>query len=458
MQLAHERISSNNGLTVLWLAFNRESGLPPEHWLNGIQSLHVQGKLPPHILENEWVISVEAALGLRFGLPGLSAALAEYIEKKTSGFVGRGHIFAEIQRYLAEKKSGYITLTGEPGIGKTAILCELTKRERAVAHFFIRTTGVTRISQMYECLGRQLHDRFGASAAADASQPWSVTFESWLTEAKAKLASGEKLIVVIDAADECEELAAGGASGNMLSLPRSLPSNVYCVISRRDLDPVRFNIQIETEPDVGNEELPLLKFIEDNARDIEAFLRAHFESQPDHPWLVRHKQSIEQAVKLFGEKSDGNFMYLRYILPQIADDPGDFLPRQLPKGLKEYYFGHWRRMTARWQDDAEAGLVFGAIYLMVVDHSLRTVRQVAGILGVSLQQVRVLIQQWREFLEEDSIGGETGYRIYHWSFAEFLEGQDPVVDAAVTVGPQRKRASAMIQNYIFRAIFKRAST
>jgi len=99
----------------------------------------VYGKMPPHVLESEWVAAIEAVLVLQFSLPCLSAAFAEYFEKKTSGCVGRGHIFAEIRRILKHKQSGHITVAGESGIGKTAILSELVKRERGIAHFLSRT-------------------------------------------------------------------------------------------------------------------------------------------------------------------------------------------------------------------------------------------------------------------------------------------------------------------------------
>jgi hypothetical protein len=455
MQQIQERIASDTGLTVLWLSFNRESGLPHSHWLHAIQSVRVPGKQPPHVTESEWVSAVEGSLGLRLGVPGLSAAVAEYIEKKTSGFVGRRHVFAEIAKFLRQERSGYLTLTGEPGIGKTAILCELAKRERCVAHFFVRTAGITRVDHMYEAIGKQLHDRYGIGANPGSHHLWSLTFGRWLAEAKTKLGAGDKLLIVIDAVDECDDLQSNDGPANMLSLPRILPPGVYCVLSRRELDPARFNLQIETEPDVGNSELDLMKWTDDNARDIDTFLRAHFESRPDHPWLIRHQQTVEQAVSLLGKRSDGNFMYLRYMLPQIADHPDEFSPGQLPRGLQEYYRGHWKRMVSRWKEDSHARYVFDVIYLMVVDHAPRTVRQLAGILDLPIQQVRLLIQQWREFLEEDVIGDETGFRIYHWSFAEFLEHQDPVIDAADVVGPVRKAASAQIQNYIFNVLFGR---
>jgi hypothetical protein len=45
------------------------------------------------------------------------------------------------------------------------------------------------------------------------------------------------------------------------------------------------------------------------------------------------------------EKSQGNFMYLKYVLPEIENGfYNDFNIERLPTGLENYYEDHWKRI------------------------------------------------------------------------------------------------------------------
>jgi Cdc6-like AAA superfamily ATPase len=51
-----------------------------------------------------------------------------YITDRTRDFVGREWVFAEIDRWLADSDAPrYFIITGEPGIGKTAIAMRLMR-------------------------------------------------------------------------------------------------------------------------------------------------------------------------------------------------------------------------------------------------------------------------------------------------------------------------------------------
>lgn len=49
------------------------------------------------------------------------------IERLTGGFVGREWPFDEIDAWLSRADGRFFTLTGEPGVGKSAIAARLTR-------------------------------------------------------------------------------------------------------------------------------------------------------------------------------------------------------------------------------------------------------------------------------------------------------------------------------------------
>jgi DNA replication protein DnaC len=48
-------------------------------------------------------------------------AIAFDIERLTEGFTGREWVFEEIDRWLQQDNERFFILTGEPGVGKSAI-------------------------------------------------------------------------------------------------------------------------------------------------------------------------------------------------------------------------------------------------------------------------------------------------------------------------------------------------
>ena len=59
------------------------------------------------------------------------------IKRLTEGFIGREWVFEEIDRWLQQDEQRFFILTGEPGIGKSAIAAQLTQiRQDIAAHHF----------------------------------------------------------------------------------------------------------------------------------------------------------------------------------------------------------------------------------------------------------------------------------------------------------------------------------
>lgn len=71
----------------------------------------------------------------------LEAIAFPNIQQLTEGFTGRSQILKEIDHWLQQKDQRFFILTGEPGVGKSAIAAHLTQtREDILAYHFCQAT------------------------------------------------------------------------------------------------------------------------------------------------------------------------------------------------------------------------------------------------------------------------------------------------------------------------------
>ena len=154
------------------------------------------------------------------------------------------------------------------------------------------------------------------------------------------------MVVVVDALDEAEDTGLA-PSANRLYLPRALPAGVFFVLTTREEADYRLDVDNETDAIWLRDDDPANE--QDVARYIETFIEAHPQAMHERiqAWDVEPADFVTEMTKL----SEGNFMYLVYVLPEIA---AGRLSRQtvggiggLPRGLTGYYKRHWREHEGR---------------------------------------------------------------------------------------------------------------
>lgn len=70
----------------------------------------------------------------------LKAIAFPNIQQLTEDFTGRSHILNDIDHWLQQKDQRFFVLTGEPGVGKSAIAAQLIQtRNDIVAYHFCRS-------------------------------------------------------------------------------------------------------------------------------------------------------------------------------------------------------------------------------------------------------------------------------------------------------------------------------
>jgi hypothetical protein len=220
--------------------------------------------------------------------------------------------------------------------------------------------------------------------------------------------------VVVDALDEVEDVGLPAAA-NRLLLPRTLPPGVFFVLTTREEDDYRLDADHEAtiwirDDDPGNRQ--------DVERYVEAFLDRHGDAMATSlaAWGVGRAEFVANIASL----SEGNFMYLVHVLPEIA--AGRLAPDAtggigtLPRGLKGYYQRHWRDMKDA-DPDRFSALQRPVLCFLAISREPVTLAQLTQWTLLEPGDVTQVVRAWRQFLNEDA----GTYRIYHRSFAEFLD-------------------------------------
>jgi hypothetical protein len=344
------------------------------------------------------------------------------IKERTKRFVGRDFIFNAINDLIgdADFPSGYIIISGEPGIGKTALVAELVNRNGYVHHFNIAPQNIRHARDFLNNVCTQLivrykleHYTLPPEAEKDSG------FLSQLISEVIEKDETEPVVILIDALDEAEDIGlAPGA--NILFLPPALPNGVYFVVATRTK--AEFRLVVDNRKDIYMKDDDPWN-LEDVRQYIWNFLGEYHARMT--PAIEQWGVEEDEFVEVITEKSEGNFMYLVYVLSDIRD--GKLTAsnvdniRNLPKGLQAYYQRHWRAMRAEDEDRFDKYQEPVVCILATVREPV-TIAQVQEWTELKPTRIKRVIDEWREFLNVDEPKeGETLYRIYHASFQDFLK-------------------------------------
>ncbi|MEG4328832.1 NACHT domain-containing protein [Microcoleus sp. herbarium5] len=337
------------------------------------------------------------------------------IEEKIRRFCGRQFVFDTFQKFITENPHGYFTIVGDAGMGKSSIVAKYVWEHKSPCYFNILVERRNRPELFLKSIRRQLIDRYQLPKSEDADLP------TLLAQVAAKLTVGDRLVIAIDALDEVEQ----EPGGNLLHLPKNLPTNVYFLLTRRpySLDKKRLLV------DVPEEELDLRdsQYANFNQDDIKEYIRFVINTDSDHKnglknWITTRNIPDKTFIEQVANKSEKNFMYLRYVLPAIAKGVyNDLSLKQLPDGLLEYYQSHWVKMGM----EAKPGqLMENVLYILLEIGTPIPCEMIAGIAKVDECDVgKVLEDKWVEYLKKQNVEGEICYTIYHASFLDFLKGK-----------------------------------
>ncbi|MBD2134788.1 transcriptional regulator [Sphaerospermopsis sp. FACHB-1094] len=301
-------------------------------------------------------------------------------------------------------------------MGKSTIAAKYVSENNAICYFNVLVDGRNRPELFLESIRKQLINRYQITNVENAD------LSTLLVKVTEKLSENEKLIIVVDALDEVNQEPG---PENILYLPKTLPDNVYFLLTRRRYEPSKKRLYTEG---VKQEELDLTdkKYDAENAKDIQEYIRFCLENDPEHKnglqnWISNRKITPDDFVQKLADKSENNFMYLRYVLPAIAEgDYDDVNLTQLPQGLQNYYQTHWDRMK---MNDSSKEMKVMILFTLVEIATPIPCEMIFNILHQDEYVVQDVLDEWIEYLRTSNIDGDICYSIYHASFLDFLKAK-----------------------------------
>ncbi|MEG5061680.1 ATP-binding protein [Microcoleus sp. A2-C5] len=349
------------------------------------------------------------------------------INDKVQDFTGRKFVFEAMSRFLLENPKGYFVLEADPGVGKSSIMAMyvLLLDRRCVVHFNSQSQGIVRPEQFLENVCTQLiqvfkldYPRLPENATRDG-----IFFSRLLREVSAKL-NGKKLIFVVDALDEVD-LSLQSSGSNVLYLPDSLPKNVYFLVSKR---PESLSMP------ANHQVFDLMQFCAESLEDIKDNIEKRTSNSSSiQDWINRQNLSREQFVAVVAQKSQNNFMYLRYVLNDIDSGKySDVSLQDLPRELEGYYEKHWARMEMAVRDKELRRRKLKVIYLLTKTRKPVACDILADFAEEDALDVQEVLKDWEQFLRRSN-NTPPGYSIYHASFQNFLHRIDVVQKAGVSL-------------------------
>jgi CHAT domain len=377
------------------------------------------------------------------GIRGHLLDFSSFIAEKTAGFVGRRWIFDAFDQFTSDVPRGYFVVRGDPGIGKSALVAQMSKRPGHVHHFSIRAAGLVEPESFLGNICSQLIEAFGLG---DTSLPPEACRDSrflsvLLDRVAARLRPGERAVLLVDALDETDSFALPPGA-NTLLLPFTLPAGVYILATTR-----RGPLHLRCECPLRI--LDLAQDMEPNVGDVRELVRDRLTTAGIRNYLDLHRMEDEEFVGQLVAKSQGNFMYLRHVLPEIESGAyRDLRLDCLPIGLESYYEDHWRRM--RHQDE-EVWLAYQipVLVALTVLREAVSVDLITAFSGVAdRRRIRAVLGAWEAFLWSAEVehGGQRQrrYRLYHASFQEFIAAKDEIAGEQVDLKAAHQKIAEVL--------------
>ncbi len=395
------------------------------------------------------------------------------IAERTRDFTGRAWVFAEIDRWLADADAPRLfVVTGEPGIGKTAIAARLTQlRELAAVHFCIAhqadtidalnfarsiSAQLARADEFARCLlaEKQVHvdvkidvqENYGQiigvqinALTVDAPSA-TVAFNRAVLDPLRRLYAGgtkRQMVILVDALDEAVQHVGAETIVDVLANAGQLPGRVRFVLTSRPEGAALRHFQERGIPhlvlDAGRAE---------NQADVRAYVRERLAASPALQARVAGT-SAGDFVEQVSAASGGNFLYLVWVLRAVAEgtQAADRLDA-LPVGLDGVYREFLRTRTVGkdiklWRDRYR--LVLG---VLAAAREPLTAEQVGRFAGLGAQAVDDVLQDAQQFLSVQPGGAGACYQLYHQSLANFLSDRERAGEFWIDLPAMHRRIAA----------------
>lgn len=401
--------------------------------------------------------------------PKLGIDFSNYIVDRTLDFTGREWVFEVIQSWLADPKGDrFFLLTGEPGSGKTAIAARLTQFAQGVETYPGLAEGF--LQAVHFCSARdsiwidpkEFARSLALQLAASIPEFWlalkdvgekTTNINVDLTVGTAQNSNIQGVVIqnltlsgittgqeaftqlvvnplrqiqqegfsqpVTILVDSLDEALTHDGESTIVSLLSNLSASVKLQLILTSRNEGRVKDQLDEYEELF---LSASEHLEKNQQDVRAYINAKF-SQEQTLQSSLQAEALDQAVLTTSliEKSEGNFLYVRFLLESVALGQQSFANLDgLPQGLDELYYSSLGRVVELgkkgWSE------VYAPVMgvLLAAQESL-TESQIRAFTKLKESVVWDCLNDLQQFLDEsESEDEETLYKLYHQSVSDFL--------------------------------------
>ena len=355
-----------------------------------------------------------------------SSDFTQRIEELTETFKGRIAERAQIHDFVLSKSKGYLSIQGNPGIGKSALIAQVFKEIKSsieakhvhcIEYFIRRGTQQADVDYLLNYLIKRTDEVFpqGREIRAEGKMTFDLQnqlFSKW--RLWVEHSQGKKLLFLIDGLDE-------GVEKNVLTyMPRENFENILIIYGSRpgghkSIDELWSTLPTEHHISLQLEGLSIA--------DIRALI-----------YDVANKYELEREsiwVDAVQQRSQGNPLYLRLLCNAIENGSialNDL--NALPKEIDEYY----KAILSRYaQDMMDGDALLAGLFTLAAAKDYLTMAHLGLINQLGDATIQRIGSTLKEVLYENPLTDEVlDYQLFHESFREYLvkEKAKQVHDAA----------------------------
>ena len=387
-------------------------------------------------------------------------AFTSDIARLTEKFTGRQWVFDDIDRWLRESEERFFILTGEPGVGKSAIAAKLIQQRQAqqdlaAYHFCIaRQISTIEPDNVLFSLAAQLINFFPdyAEALVNTIKPLHLSvdveinigtlkdsvvqgvvienlhtqhpkksFDIILRQTLSALPNPPKkpILILIDSLDEAVTYSEEDNLVRLFSQVNDLPSWVRLMFTSR-LDERRVLSHFKT---LKPYHYHLDELSKKSLEDIHTYVDERVKTASVQGQLQKYKVASTDLVEQLTKLSKGNFLYIKVLLDDIASG-GQPLDKEnlnkLPKSLGEFYHNFLeRRVEAEWEGKYQ--LIFKILTVTkvpITEDELANLVRSKEFGKTELGQRLKVVQQFLDMTLDE--WGKRTYALFHQSLQDYL--------------------------------------
>jgi len=374
------------------------------------------------------------------------------IQELDEGFTGRLWLINQVNDFLYKSEQKYLVISGEPGIGKSAIAAHLVRQGKTHGHHFCRAQEGTTLDPIIfvrslthqlvrrlpdfsqhviepeapqinvhlsvgQAIGSQIYPVFIDQFVIEARDAGEV-FRRLIAEPLKRWANPrlnpKPVVLLVDGLDEAMKLERHPSIFDLIEQARDLPRAVRWVLTSRpgehlsSLRGVRLVLSAASDEQQG---------------DIRSYTSAFLDEPIISRALAVQKLDRAAYLDLVTRRSEGNFLYLKLAFAQlrktVAADKPLARPAELPPGLEDLYREYLYRLTRSQHRDSWKDFFRPGVRILAVARDALDFAELALLSGASPQSLNDLLSELAELLDSGPEGNGP-YRLHHASFADFM--------------------------------------